>query len=66
MARAYVMSRWQKMLRTVEEAMSSVIVWQGDLPPPMKASIQNRPRRRPYPEVVDSDTALGKRSAGDT
>jgi hypothetical protein len=28
------------MLRTVEEAMSSVIDWWGDLPPPMKEAIE--------------------------
>ncbi|HKD24529.1 MAG TPA: hypothetical protein VKC66_01240 [Xanthobacteraceae bacterium] len=28
------------MLRTVEEAMSRVIDWWGDLPPPMKEAIE--------------------------
>jgi hypothetical protein len=28
------------MLRTVEEAMSHVIGWWGDLPPPMKEAIE--------------------------
>jgi hypothetical protein len=28
------------MLRTVEEAMSQVIDWWGDLPPPMKEAIE--------------------------
>jgi hypothetical protein len=28
------------MLRTVEEAMSHVIDWWGDLPPPMKEAIE--------------------------
>ena len=29
-----------EMLRTVEEAMSGVIEWWGDLPPPMKEAIE--------------------------
>ena len=29
----------EEMLRTVEEAMSCVIDWWGDLPPPMKEAI---------------------------
>jgi len=28
------------MVRTVEEAMSGVIDWWGDLPPPMKEAIE--------------------------
>ena len=30
----------EEMLRTVEEAMSRVIDWWGDLPPPMKEAIE--------------------------
>jgi hypothetical protein len=30
----------EEMLRTVEEAMSQVIDWWGDLPPPMKEAIE--------------------------
>jgi hypothetical protein len=30
----------EEMLRTVEEAMSHVIDWWGDLPPPMKQAIE--------------------------
>ena len=30
----------EEMLRTVEEAMSRVIDWWGDLPPPMKQAIE--------------------------
>jgi hypothetical protein len=30
----------EDMLRTVEEAMSRVIDWWGDLPPPMKEAIE--------------------------
>ena len=30
----------EQMLRTVEEAMSQVIDWWGDLPPPMKEAIE--------------------------
>ena len=29
----------EDMLRTVEEAMSNVVEWWGDLPPPMKDAI---------------------------
>ena len=30
----------EDMLRTVEEAMSQVINWWGDLPPPMKDAVE--------------------------
>jgi hypothetical protein len=30
----------EEMLRTVEEAMSQVINWWGDLPPPMKEAVE--------------------------
>ena len=30
----------EEMLRTVEEAMSQVVDWWGDLPPPMKEAIE--------------------------
>ena len=39
MARTYRDIAIEEMLRTVEEAMSSVIDWWGDLPPPMKEAI---------------------------
>jgi hypothetical protein len=39
-ARTYREIAMEDMLRTVEEAMSRVIDWWGDLPPPMKESIE--------------------------
>jgi hypothetical protein len=39
MARTYRDVAIEQMLRTVEEAMSHVIDWWGDLPPPMKEAI---------------------------
>jgi hypothetical protein len=40
MARTYREIAIEEMLRTVEEAMSRVIDWWGDLPLPMKESIE--------------------------
>ena len=40
MARTYRELAIEDMLRTVEEAMSGVIDWWGDLPPPMKEAIE--------------------------
>jgi hypothetical protein len=40
MARTYRDIAIEDMLRTVEEAMSGVIEWWGDLPPPMKEAIK--------------------------
>jgi hypothetical protein len=40
MARTYREIAIEEMLRTVEEAMSQLIDWWGDLPPPMKEAIQ--------------------------
>lgn len=40
MARTYREAAIEEMLRTVEEAMSQVIDWWGDLPPPMKEAIE--------------------------
>jgi hypothetical protein len=40
MARTYREIATEEMLRTVEEAMSQVIDWWGDLPPPMKEAIE--------------------------
>ena len=40
MARAYREIAIEEMLRTVEEAMSRVIDWWGDLPPSMKEAIE--------------------------
>jgi hypothetical protein len=40
MARTYRDIAIAEMLRTVEEAMSGVIDWWGDLPPPMKEAIE--------------------------
>jgi hypothetical protein len=40
MARTYREIAIEEMLRTVEEAMSNVIDWWGDLPPPMKEAIE--------------------------
>ncbi|HMA72614.1 MAG TPA: hypothetical protein VKP67_14170 [Xanthobacteraceae bacterium] len=40
------------MLRTVEEAMSRVIDWWGDLPPPMNEAIE--PFRTQLEAAIDS------------
>ena len=40
MARTYRDVAIEEMLRTVEEAMSRVIDWWGDLPAPMKEAIE--------------------------
>ena len=40
MARTYREIAIEQMLQTVEEAMSRVIDWWGDLPPPMKEAIE--------------------------
>src|SRR5262245_61624949 len=40
MARTYRDIAIEEMLQTVEEAMSQVIDWWGDLPPPMKEAIE--------------------------
>jgi hypothetical protein len=40
MARTYLEIAIEEMLRTVEEAMSRVINWWGDLPPPMKEAVE--------------------------
>jgi len=40
MARTYRDVAIEEMLQTVEEAMSRVIDWWGDLPPPMKDAIE--------------------------
>ena len=40
MARTYREIAMEEMLRTVEEAMSGVIEWWGDLPAPMKDAIE--------------------------
>jgi hypothetical protein len=40
MARTYREIAIEEMQRTVEEAMSGVIDWWGDLPPPMKEAIE--------------------------
>jgi hypothetical protein len=40
MARTYREIAIEEMLRTVEEAMSQVIDWWGDLPTPMKEAIE--------------------------
>ena len=40
MARTYREIAIEEMLRTVEEAMSRVIDWSGDLPAPMKEAIE--------------------------
>jgi hypothetical protein len=40
MAKTYREIAIEDMLRTVEEAMSQVINWWGDLPPPMKEAIE--------------------------
>ena len=40
MARTYREIAIEEMLRTVEEAMSHAIEWWGDLPVPMKESIE--------------------------
>jgi hypothetical protein len=40
MSKTYREIAIQEMLGTVEEAMSQVIDWWGDLPPPMKEAIE--------------------------
>jgi hypothetical protein len=40
MARTYREIAIEEMLGTVEEAMSQVVDWWGDLPPPMKEAIE--------------------------
>ena len=40
MAKTYREIAIEEMLGTVEEAMSQVIDWWGDLPPPMKEAIE--------------------------
>jgi hypothetical protein len=40
MATTYREIAIEEMLQTVEEAMSRVIDWWGDLPPPMKEAIE--------------------------
>ena len=40
MARTYREIAIEEMLRTVEEAMSGVIDWWGELPPPMKEAVE--------------------------
>jgi len=40
MARTYREIAIEEMVRTVEEAMSQVVGWWGDLPPPMKEAIE--------------------------
>jgi hypothetical protein len=40
MTRTYREIAIEEMLRTVEEAMSGVLDWWGDLPPPMKEAIE--------------------------
>jgi hypothetical protein len=40
MARTYREIAIEEMLRTVEEAMSRITDWWGDLPPPMKEAIE--------------------------
>ena len=40
MARTYREVAIDDMLRTVEQAMSQVIDWWGDLPPPMKEALE--------------------------
>ena len=40
MARTYREVAIEDMLRTVEDAMSRVIDWWGDLPPPMNEAIE--------------------------
>ena len=40
MTRTYREIAIEEMVRTVEEAMSQVIDWWGDLPPPMKEAIE--------------------------
>ena len=40
MARTYRQIAIEQMLGTVEEAMSQVIGWWADLPPPMKEAIE--------------------------
>ena len=50
MARTYRDIAIEEMLGTVEDAMSQVIDWRGDLPPPMKEAIEQDVYRCPAGE----------------
>jgi hypothetical protein len=52
MTRTYRDIAIEDMVRTVEEAMSRVIDWWGDLPPPMKEAIEQF--RTQLGEAIDS------------
>jgi hypothetical protein len=43
MAKTYRELAIEEMLQTVEEAMSQVVDWWGDLPPPMKEAVEQFP-----------------------
>jgi hypothetical protein len=44
MVRTYRDVAIEQMIATVEEAMSQVIDWWGDLPPSMKEAVLTKPR----------------------
>ena len=44
----------EEMLQTVEEAMSQVINWWGDLPPPMKEASTPNSDRKGFPQTAMS------------
>jgi hypothetical protein len=52
MAKTYRDVAIEQMIATVEEAMSRVIDWWGDLPPPMKEAIEQF--RTQLEAVIDS------------
>ena len=52
MARTYRDIAIEDMVRTVEDAMSRVIDWWGDLPPPMKDAVEQF--RTQLGEAIDS------------
>jgi hypothetical protein len=49
MARTYREIAIEEMVRTVEAAMSQVIDWWGDLPPPMKRAVPHQLGRQLIP-----------------
>jgi hypothetical protein len=62
MARTYREIAIEDMLKTVEEAMSQVTDWWGDLPPPMAEAIAQF--RTELGVAIDSvETELGKDTA---
>ena len=62
MTRTYREIVIEDMLRTIEEAMSQVIDWWGDLPPPMKEAIEQF--RTQLGAAIDSGEFVKRALAG--